>query len=72
VAVYSYLHSWPWLPMEVSGQLYASAALSSAEKYDGTHWIRDWVGPRTGLDTEEKNFRPCRESNPGRPTVYRA
>lgn len=61
-----YLHSWPWLPMEVSDQLYAQAALSSGGKDDSTLWIGDWIGPRTGLDNEEKNC-PCWESNPGRP-----
>jgi len=32
----------------------------------GNHWIRDWVGPRTGLDAvaKRKTFRcPFRESN---------
>jgi hypothetical protein len=24
------------------------------ERAPGTHWIRDWMGPRTGLDDVEK------------------
>jgi hypothetical protein len=33
----------------------------------GTHWIRGWVGPTSGLDAMEKRkiFSPCRKSNPG-------
>jgi hypothetical protein len=27
---------------------------SSGETAPGTHWIGDWVGPRTGLDDVEK------------------
>jgi len=35
--------------MEVSGQFHAPAVLSPMERAPGTHWIGDWVGPRTGL-----------------------
>jgi hypothetical protein len=34
-----------------------------------THWIRDWVGSRTSLDSMKKEKTPCpfQESNPGCP-----
>jgi hypothetical protein len=35
--------------MEASGQVYATAALSPG-KNPGTHWLEDWMGPKTGLD----------------------
>jgi hypothetical protein len=36
----------------------------------GTHWIGVWMGPRAGLDAEEKRKIPwpCLEPNSGRPT----
>jgi hypothetical protein len=36
----------------VSGHLHAPATLPPG-KSPGTHWIGDWVGPRTGLDDVE-------------------
>jgi hypothetical protein len=36
------------------------------ERTPGTHWTGGWVGPRTGLDTEDrgKTICPCRGSTP--------
>lgn len=39
--------------MEASGQLHAPAALP-AGKDRGTHWIGDWLGSNTGLDSVRK------------------
>jgi hypothetical protein len=39
----------------VSGLLHVPAALPPAgERAPGTHWLGDWVGPRTGLDDVEE------------------
>jgi hypothetical protein len=35
--------------MEMSVQLYASAALLPVKKGYGIHWLEGWVGPRAGL-----------------------
>jgi hypothetical protein len=44
-----------------------SCRFNPAEKASSTHWIGGWVGPRAGLDAEEKRkILQCRESNPGR------
>jgi hypothetical protein len=39
------------------------------EKDPGTHCTGGWVGPRAGLDTEDRGkiFCLCRGSNPDRP-----
>jgi hypothetical protein len=52
--------------MEASGQLHAPAALPPWEKAPGAHWIGGWMGPRAGVDAEEKGkiSCPCWESNP--------
>jgi hypothetical protein len=42
------------MEMEVSGQLHASAALSTRGCRPGTYWLGDWLDPRVGLDSEEK------------------
>jgi len=47
--------------MEFSGQLQAPAALSPG-KDPGTHWTRDWVGFRDGLDTPPKGQILCRRT----------
>jgi hypothetical protein len=41
------------------------------ETTPGTHWTGGWVGPRAGLDTEDRGkiLFPCRETNPGRPVI---
>jgi hypothetical protein len=41
------------------------------ERTPGSHCTRGWVGPRAGLDTEDRGkiLCPCRGSNPGRPVV---
>jgi hypothetical protein len=46
-------------------------AFSPGERTPGTHWTAGWVGPRAGLDTEDrgKTLCPCRGSNPDRPVV---
>jgi hypothetical protein len=57
--------------MGVSGQRHAPAALYPRERTPGTHWTGGWVGPRAGLDTEDRGkiLCPCRESNLDRPVV---
>jgi hypothetical protein len=40
--------------MEMSGQLYAPAALLPGKEPPGTQWIGGWVGPRAGIDAIEK------------------
>jgi hypothetical protein len=46
--------------MEVNGQLH-----TPEKQAHGTHWIRDWVGPRAGLDAVEKRKPyPPRPSSP--------
>jgi hypothetical protein len=57
--------------MGVSGQRHAAAALYPREMTPGTPWTGDWVGPRTGLDTEDRGkiLYPCRGSNPDRPVI---
>jgi hypothetical protein len=58
--------------MGVSGQRHAPAALLlPGERTPGTHCTGGWVGPRAGLDTEDRGkIRcPCRGSNPDRPVV---
>jgi hypothetical protein len=57
--------------MGVSGQHHAPAALYPWGKDPGTHWRGGWVGPRAGLDTEDRGkiLCPCRGSNPDRPVV---
>jgi hypothetical protein len=46
-------------------------ALRPGKGPPGTHWTGGWVGPRAGLDTEERGkiLCPCRGSNPHRPVV---
>jgi hypothetical protein len=41
------------------------------ERITGTHRTGGWVGPRAGLDTEDRGkiLCPCRGSNPDRPIV---
>jgi hypothetical protein len=55
----------------VSGQLHAPAALYPRGKDPGTHCTGGWVGPRAGLDTEDRGkiLYPRRGSNPDRPVV---
>jgi hypothetical protein len=55
----------------VSSQCYAPAALCPGERTPGTHCTGGWVGPRAGLDTEDRGkiLCLCRESNPDRPVV---
>jgi hypothetical protein len=57
--------------MWVSGQRHAPAALYRRGKTPGTHCTGGWVGPRAGLDTEDRGkiLYPCRRSNPERPVV---
>jgi hypothetical protein len=54
----------------VSGQRHALVALYPRGKdHPRTHCTGDWVGPRAGLDTEEKSFCLCRGSKLDRPVV---
>jgi hypothetical protein len=57
--------------MGVSGQCHAPAALYPRGKDPGTHCTWGWVGPRAGLDTEDRGkiLCPCQGSNPDRPVV---
>jgi hypothetical protein len=57
--------------MGVSDQRHAPAALCPGERTPGTHCTGGWVGPRAGLDTEDRGkiLCPCRRSNPDRPDV---
>jgi hypothetical protein len=40
--------------MGVSDPRQAPDALSPGERTPGTHWTGGWVGPRAGLDTEDR------------------
>jgi hypothetical protein len=40
--------------MEVRGQLHAPDRFTLEERTTDTHWIGDWVNPRTGLDDVER------------------
>jgi hypothetical protein len=58
--------------MGVSGQHHAPAALYPRGKDPGTHCTGGWVGPRAGLDTENKGKNPLplpgiEPRSPGRP-----
>jgi hypothetical protein len=46
-------------------------AFSPGERTPGTHCTGGWVGPRVGLDTEDRGniLCLCRGSNPDRPVV---
>jgi hypothetical protein len=46
-------------------------AFIPGKRTPGTHWTGGWMGPRAGLDTEdrEKILCPCRGSNLDRPVV---
>jgi hypothetical protein len=57
--------------MGVSGQRHAPAAFSPRERNAGTHCTGGWVGPKAGLDTEDRGkiLYPCRGSNLDRPLV---
>jgi hypothetical protein len=64
-------NSWPRPYMGVSGQRHAPAALCPGEWTPGTHCTGGWVGPRPGLDTEDRGkiLCACRGSTPDRPVV---
>jgi hypothetical protein len=57
--------------MEVSGQLYAPAALLRGGRSVCTHWVGGCVGPRAILEAVVKRIipGPRRESNPRIPLV---
>jgi hypothetical protein len=57
--------------MGVSGQRHAPAALYPRGKDPRYPLYRRWVGPRAGLDTEDRGkiLCPLRGSNPDRPVV---
>jgi hypothetical protein len=46
-------------------------AFTPGERTPGTHCTGGWVGPRDGLDTQDRGkiLCPCRGSNPDRPVV---
>jgi hypothetical protein len=46
--------SLPWHYMEMSGQLYASAALAPWQTAPGILWMGGWVDPKGSLDHMEK------------------
>jgi hypothetical protein len=74
-------HSGEWGNEEIAPPFLASALdgaqwqasrpsrFTPAENAPSAHLIRDWVGPRAGLDATEKKKMtcPCRESKPGSP-----
>jgi hypothetical protein len=58
--------------MGLSGQRHAPAALYPRGKTHGTHCTGGWVGPRAGLDTEDRGKIPSplpgiEHRSPGRP-----
>jgi hypothetical protein len=55
-------------------QHHTSAALCPGERTPGTHCTGGWVGPRDGLDTEDRGtiLCLCRGSNPDRQVVQSA
>jgi hypothetical protein len=59
-------HFLPWHKKGLSGQHHAPAVLYPQEWTPGTHFIGGWVGPRAGLDTEDrkKSFAPARDQTP--------
>jgi len=58
--------------MEMSGQLYAPAAITPGETAPDTNFARSLVGRRVGMDAvaKRKNFFPYPESNASRPTWF--
>jgi hypothetical protein len=63
--MYRSTFSWPRHYLEMSSNLHAPVALPRGKKSPdtGTHYIVGWVGPRTGLDDEQKRSCPYRDSN---------
>jgi hypothetical protein len=57
------LHAFLDSALDIIEQLHAPTALPR-ERALGTHWIEDWMGPKTHLDMEKKISSPCRDSNP--------
>jgi hypothetical protein len=57
--------------MGVNGQRHDTSALYPRGRDPGTHCTGGWVGPRAGLDTEDRGkfLCPCRGSNPDRLVV---
>jgi hypothetical protein len=49
----------------------ARPRFTPGERIPGTHCTGGWVGPRAGLDTEDRGkiLCPCRGSNPDHPVV---
>jgi len=45
---------------------FISWSLYPRERAPGTHWIRDWVGPKAGLDAmvKRKILSPYQDLNP--------
>jgi hypothetical protein len=62
-------HSRTRHSMGMSGLRHAPAVLYPRVKDPGTHCTGGWMGPRAGLDTEEKSFRLCQGSKLYRPVV---
>jgi hypothetical protein len=58
-------------PNGVSGQRHALAALYPVGRTCGTHRTGGWVGPRAGLDTEEKSFASAEDRTPVVQSVVR-
>jgi hypothetical protein len=49
--------------MKVSGELHAPGRFISKERTPDTHWLREQVGPRAGLDAlEKRNISACAEN----------
>jgi hypothetical protein len=50
----------PALDGKVSDQFRAPAGLPPGEGTQGTHWIRNWVGLRAGLDAAQNGHSASR------------
>jgi hypothetical protein len=55
---------WKWM------FIFTPCHFTPGDTLQGTHWIRDWVNPRAGLNTMEKNLLPLLGIDPGRPALY--
>jgi hypothetical protein len=55
---------WRWVV-----SVFPRPRFSPRERTPGTHWIGGWVGPKAGLDTEDRILCLCRRSNLDRSVV---
>jgi hypothetical protein len=55
------------LPSALDGDEWSASCPSRfipGERAPGTHWLGGWMGPRTGLDTEENYLLPLPGTKP--------